>query len=161
VDHYKSDVWIGLDDPSMDWQGSLNLWCRECWHEQEEDKHKKWALPAWRKACKQQWLKRDNNNNEHFAKRVRSVAWETAKLDIEDQSPGESRKELRARLIRKSSRLAVTISASIQKLRLDQQEKVVKVMDHWVDEWEKKQRTPITCRPWIVWRQPPHISWNS
>jgi hypothetical protein len=53
VDHYKSDVWIGLDDPSMDWQGSLNLWCRECWNEHEEDKHKKWALPAWRKACKQ------------------------------------------------------------------------------------------------------------
>jgi hypothetical protein len=36
----------------------------------------------------------------------------------------------------------VTISASIQKLRLDQQEKVVKVMDHWVDEWEKKTKDP-------------------
>jgi hypothetical protein len=45
------------------------------------------------------WLKRDYNNNEHFAKRVRSVAWETAKLDIEDQYPGDSGKEFRARLI--------------------------------------------------------------
>ena len=102
----------------------------------------KWPLPDWRKACKKQWLKRDFNNNEHFAKRVRSVAWETAKVDIEGQYPGESRKEFRARLIRKSSRLAVTISASIQKLRPDQQEKVVKVMDHWVDEWEKKTKDP-------------------
>ena len=85
VDHYKSDVWIGLDDPSLDWQGSLHLCCRDCWNDREENKYKKWSLPDWRKACKKQWLKRDFNNNEHFAKRVRSVAWETAKIDVEDQ----------------------------------------------------------------------------
>ena len=38
VNHHKSDVYVNRDDPSMDWQGPLNLVCRECWNATQEKK---------------------------------------------------------------------------------------------------------------------------
>ena len=39
--YYKSEIFINLEDPSMDWQGSLNLICRQCWNaNHKEDKYK-------------------------------------------------------------------------------------------------------------------------
>ena len=40
VNYHKSDVYINRDDPSMDWQGPLNLVCRECWNATQENKNK-------------------------------------------------------------------------------------------------------------------------
>ena len=139
--YYKSEVWIDLEDPSMDWQGSLNLWCRLCWNADLAPKNM-WNEKDWRKACKQQWLLREINSNEHYVKRVRSVNWETAKQDIEARHPGENKKEFRARLCAKSLRLALAIGKGITKLKPEQQTKVVNIMDKWVVEWETKAKNP-------------------
>ena len=105
----------------MDWQGSLSLICRQRWHDNhKEHKHKQWTPLDWRRSCKQQWLKRQINSEEHFKKRVRIEAWKQAKEDIEAQYEGETRKEFRAHLIRKSGRLALSITAGILKLKPEQ-----------------------------------------
>ena len=141
--YFKSDIYINLDDPSMDWQGSLNLICRQCWNANNKgDKSQQWTESNWRKSCKQQWLKRQMMTEEHFKLRVRTVAWKDALKDIGEQYEGESRKDYRERLIRKSSRLAVSITAGIMKLKPEQKIAVHKVMDHWVDEWSKKVDNP-------------------
>ena len=70
------------------------------------------------------------------------MAWEQAKADLEEQYPGESRKEYRGRLISKSTRLAISFTIGTRKLRADQQVVVAKVMDHWVDEWATKVKNP-------------------
>ena len=90
--YYKSEIYINLEDPSMDWQGSLNLICRQCWNDNhKEHKQKQWTPLDWRRSCRQQWLTRQINSEEHFKKRVRIEAWKQAKEDIEAQYEGETR----------------------------------------------------------------------
>jgi hypothetical protein len=47
---YKSMIFINLEDPSMDWEADMNLICRECWNENNEDE---W----WEYYNEKQWKK--------------------------------------------------------------------------------------------------------
>jgi hypothetical protein len=155
--YFKSDIYINLKDPSMDWQGSLNLVCRMCWNENHKgDKYEQYTDKDWKKSCKFQWNKRAILSDEHYQKRVRTKAWEEeAMTDIGEMYDGETKQEFRQRLIRSSMKLAVSISAGLRKMEPEQQVAVTKVMDQWADEW-KNPRTPNTLRPCSVSRRPPH-----
>ena len=137
VGFHRNDVYINLDEPSMDGKG-LNLICRECFREQAPHGYKQLnEEDHWQTKCKIQWLKRAFQNDEHSAMGVRSLA-----CDAGIEYPGQSRKEDRERLIRKSTRLAVSISAGLNHLTADQQLEVIKVMDLWVDEWSNEEEDP-------------------
>ena len=127
---HKYDVYLKIAEPSMDGQG-LNLSCRDCSFEQAPHGHKQLDdEDGWRIKCRTQWLKHGILQDEFYAMRVRPLAWD----------PGEFRKEVC--LIRKSRRLAVSMSANLNHLTADEQLKVVKVIDNWVDEWSNEEEDP-------------------
>ena len=75
------------------------------------------GLTDWQTLCKMKWLARAYLTHEdYYEKRIRWLCW-----GVVDEYPGECRKQFRDRLIRKSTRLAVSITADLNKLTADQQ----------------------------------------
>jgi hypothetical protein len=140
---YKSEIFINLPDPSMDWRGSLNLICRDCWNViQEDDWREQCSKKIWKKKCQAQWDLRKTNSGEHLVMRVRCASFMQAKLDIGRMHKGESKQEFRERLIQATRKFASAITAGRKKLRDDQQAKVDQVVSKWVVEWEQKAENP-------------------
>jgi len=119
----KSEVWIELEDPSMDWQGTIPLSCMNCWTAESGPKYQ-WTDKLWRKECKQKWTERANSAVEHVQKRARVLNWEAAKADIGERHPGETQAKFRKRLAERSMKLAATIAKSINKMRPEQQKAI-------------------------------------
>jgi hypothetical protein len=131
----KYDVYINLAEPSIAGKG-LNLICRNCFLEQAPHGYQQLnEEDDWQNLCKMQWLKLSFQTDEFYAMSTRSLAFDAG---IED--PGEFRKNVC--LIRKSTRLAVSMCAGLNHLTAEQQCKVVKVIDLWVDEWSNEEEFP-------------------
>jgi hypothetical protein len=121
----------------------MNLICRECWNENNEDDWNEWCTEKqWNNKCKEQWALRQTNSGEHFEQRVRNQGHDAAVLDIGRRHPGQSKKLYRASLIKCSMEISKAITAGIKKLRADQQAKVKEQMQLWVKEWEQKAENP-------------------
>ena len=141
VGNSKGDVYINLDDPSMDEHG-LNLTCLECWNDRLPERQKMHPakdfqtlnLTEWRSICGVKWMLRGLLKDEYYERRIRWLCW-----DVVDKYPGECRKQRRDRLIRKSTRLAVGITNDVNRLTFDQQLEVIKLIDHWVDQWSNEE----------------------
>ena len=63
-------------------------------------------------------------------------------MERNEPHPGESPTVYRERQIRKSTRLAVGMTASTFMRTADQQVDLLKVIDHWVDQWSNKSPGP-------------------
>jgi len=141
----KSEVWIELKDPSMDWQGTIPLSCMACWNAESGPQYQ-WTDVQWRRECKKQWQARANSAAEHVQKRARVLNWQAAVADIGDRYPGESQKEFRKRIAGRSMKFAASIAKSIHKMRPEQQKVIGDQFDTWIKEWEHKARDETTCR---------------
>jgi DNA-directed RNA polymerase subunit RPC12/RpoP len=138
VRFYKYDVYINLDQPSIAGKG-LNLMCRDCFNERGSLGYTQLnELDTWTNLCKVQWLKFAFQTDEFYAMSVRSLSAVAGDAGIE--YPGELHRDVG--LIRKSTRLAVSISAGLNHFTAQQQWQVVKVIDRWVDEWSNEEEVP-------------------
>jgi hypothetical protein len=63
------NFYINLDDPTMDWRGSIFMICRRCWNENQNDNCNKCNQEAWEQMCQDQWQRAYMNFQE--AERIR------------------------------------------------------------------------------------------
>jgi hypothetical protein len=131
--NYKSGVSINRDNPRMDGKG-LNMICRECWDKNPDQFHRL-CLINWRCLCKMKKAWPGFLTDECSGLRQRPMAGD-ADLDKPD-----TRSEFVDFLIRKSMRLAVSLTAQIYDLTLDDRFTVFKLTDHWVDEWFNEEES--------------------
>lgn len=119
----------------MEWQGSLPLICHACYLLAHPDED----MPrnAFKVKVRQAWNARMQNAGQ-ILKRVRSVAWETARKDIKERYPGESKKAWRARLIAESKTLACAFAAGLARLPPEARVRAGAALSAWIDEWQRK-----------------------
>ena len=134
---HKNEAYVDVDDVSI--VGGFNLICRACWNDRGGDVRN---MTDWRRQCRTRWLQRACRNDEHYETRVRWPHWDAAVVERNEPHPGESPTVYRERQIRKSTRLAVGMTASTFMLRADQQVDLFKVIDHWVDQWSNRVQDP-------------------
>jgi hypothetical protein len=111
----------------MDLQGSLNLICRECWNENQQDNCKKWDQVDWRKSCEDQWLQRASFIMQNYKKRPSSRR--RSKKNTAAQRKLEICRRYRANMIE----LTREVGGS-EKFNPEQQVEVVEVMDNRMDD---------------------------
>jgi hypothetical protein len=128
---YQMEVYINLEDPSMDWQGSLNLICRECWNAQQMDYRNQCKRVDWHKACIQQWFQREVKSKEHFSHRV--TCCRMARKHIHVHGEIENRWKYRENLSQ-----AIGSKASSEKLMSAQKVEMLEACEEWEDQWIQK-----------------------
>jgi predicted RNA-binding Zn-ribbon protein involved in translation (DUF1610 family) len=128
---FERDVYINIKDPSMDWQGSLNLICRECWNAHQVDYRNQWNRVDWHKACIEQWLQRELMSREHYEHRVSCCR--RARKHIHVHGEIENRWMYRENLSQ-----AIGSKASSEKLMSAQQNEMLEAFEEWRDQWIQK-----------------------
>jgi hypothetical protein len=126
----KYEVWLDIDDVAAD--GSLNVLCRECWN----DHHGAFKSESnWRSHCRNAWLRRAFQNDEHHDTLVRCQAWDPLGGTLDEHRPDATPRLYREQLIRKSTRLAVGIAAETASMQANYLIRLVKQIERMTDEW--------------------------
>ena len=131
---YKSEALINLKDPSMDWQGDLNITCYHCF---TEGKRAGVDEITFRSMAKKAWTERADNAGVSV-KRVRDVNFAKARKQIEDRYPGETKKAFRARILQATSHLASAVAAGMLRLDPASRAEAAAAVEEWVAEWQQK-----------------------
>ena len=135
---YKGEVRFISHDISL--TGTLNVICRECWNEGPRGYRSK---TLWRFECAMEWLRRAYRNDLNGEEFMQGLPWEeSTNPPPRPHQPYEFDLLRRHGLIRKSTRLAVGMTAGTFKLRADHQVELVKVIDHWVDQLGQQSQGP-------------------
>ena len=143
TDLKRNEVYPLLEDPSMDWQGDLNLHCQECYAEVEDDADTgKLPNNKWQKVCRNQWERRQANAHEKVLRMKRVKTWHEAIDRTGGQRDGESSKVFRQRVKQELGTLAALALMCMPKLSPKQSQELSEGFVKLQTDWERKKDDP-------------------
>ena len=140
-----SKVIIKDEDPGFDWEGHLHFECFLCAQQlTEAAKDKGPRKPMFssdivrnlKRASENAWSQRKTAMEGH-SRRARAKGWKDFLEQLEIDHPGESRTQLRTRIIQAADELSRSISDAFLALSKEKREKYREVFLKWQDRYDK------------------------
>ena len=133
------------EDPGFDWEGHLHFECFLCAQQlTEAAKDKGPRKPMFssdivrnlKRASENAWSQRKTAMEGH-SRRARAKGWKDFLEQLEIDHPGESRTQLRTRIIQAADELSRSISDAFLALSKEKREKYREVFLKWQDRYDK------------------------